>query len=398
MTNAATSYAWTMASPDSPGGAFEVVIAGGGVAALEAMLALRALGQSHVAITLVAPKTDYRYRPLTVREPFTSAPTATYPIAEIAERAGAELVLDSFKWLDPGARTLHTRHGRDLSYDAVLLALGARQHPRFRGVLTVDDSRLGEQLAPFVARIDAGTIRSVAFVVPSLPIWSLPAYELALMTASRARDHRHRLDTILITPEEAPLSALGLGASAEVAQMLAEAGITTVSAASCQIREPGKIDIYPLKRSIEVDEIIALPELFAPAVPGVPTNAERGFVSVDQYGAVPGLKRVYAAGDITDTPVKHGGLSADQADVAAQTIAALAGAPVQPRPLRPALHALLLGAGQPLFIRSQMLGDHGIDLEISSSPLWDPAGKLQTEYLGPCLAAIDAQRSAAAER
>ncbi len=164
-----------------------------------------------------------------MREPFTSAPTATYPIAEIAERAGAELVVDSFKWLDPDARMLHTRHGRDLSYDAVLLALGARQHPRFRDVLTVDDSRLGEQLAPFVARIDAGTISSVAFVVPSLPIWSLPAYELALMTAGRARDAGHRLDMMLITPEDAPLTALGVGASAEVAQMLAEAGITTVS-------------------------------------------------------------------------------------------------------------------------------------------------------------------------
>ncbi len=387
-----------MTADGDPSGAFEVLIAGGGVAALEATLALRALAESRVAITLVAPNTEYRYRPLAVREPFTSARTTTYQLSDVAACAGAELVVDSFKWLDPDGRTLHTRHGRRLRYDAVLLALGARQHPRFRDALTLDDSRLGEQLAPFVSRIDEGTIRSVAFVVPSLPIWSLPAYELALMSANRAKAQNHELSVMLITPEDAPLAALGLNANAEVGRMLAEAGVTTVTSASCQIREPGRIDIYPLRRSIEVDEIVSLPELYAPAVPGVPTSAERGFITVDQYGTVHGLRRVYAAGDITDTPVKHGGLSAEQADVAAQAIAALAGAPVEPRPMRPALHVMLLGAAEPLFIRSQSLGDHGIDLEISHSPLWDPVGKLQTEYLGPCLAGLDAQRSAAGER
>ncbi len=387
-----------MAARDRQGRAFEVVIAGGGVAALEAMLALRALAESRVEITLVAPNAEYRYRPLAVREPFTSAPTTTYPLSDVAACGDAELLVDSFKWLDPDGRTLHTKHGRRLQYDAVLLALGARQHPRFRDALTLDDSRLGEQLSTFVARIDEGSINSVAFVVPSLPIWSLPAYELALMTANRAYEKGHETNVILITPEDAPLAALGLNASAEVGRMLAEAHVTTVTSASCQIREPGRIDIYPLRRSIEVDQIIALPELFAPAVPGVPTSAERGFITVDQYGAVHGLRRVYAAGDITDTPVKHGGLSAEQADVAAQAIAALAGAPLEPRPMRPALHVMLLGAGEPLFIRSQTLGDHGVDLEISHSPLWDPVGKLLTEYLGPCLAGLDAQRSPAGER
>jgi sulfide:quinone oxidoreductase len=384
-----------MTADGDPSGDFEVVIAGGGVAALEAMLALRTLGGSRVAIKLLAPDTEYRYRPLAVREPFSSAHTTEYPLSDLAACADAELVADSFKWLDPDGRTVHTRHGRRLQYDAVLLALGARQHPRFRDALTLDDGRLGEQLASFVARIDEGSIGSVAFVVPSLPIWSLPAYELALMTANRAHTGGHRITVMLITPEDAPLAALGVNASAEVGRLLAQANVTTVTSANCQIREPGKIEIYPLRRSFEVDEIIALPELYAPAVPGVPTSAERGFITIDQYGAVRGLRRVYAAGDITDTPVKHGGLSAEQADVAAQAIAALAGAPVEPRPTRPALHVMLLGAARPLFIRSQMLGDHGVDLEISESPLWDPVGKLHAEYLGPCLDGLDAQRSPA---
>ncbi len=381
-----------MPPSDSNGGPFEVVIAGGGVAALEAALALHELGADRVAVTLVAPNAEFRYRPLVVREPFTSVRTAGYRVSEIAEHAGAQLLVDRFKWLDPVGRVMHTDHGRKLHYDAVLLALGAKMHPRFRDAITLDDSHLGEQLADFVDSIDHGVLRSVAFVVPSLPIWSLPAYELALMTAKRAAARGHEVSVLLITPEDSPLAALGVNASAEVGNLLAEAGITTITSANCQIREPGRIDLYPLRRSITVDQIIALPELYAPALPGVPTSAERGFVTVDQYERVHGLKRVYAAGDITDTPIKHGGLSAEQADVAAQAIAALAGAPVEWRPLRPALHVMLLGADKPLFIRSQMLGEHGVDLEMSNDPLWEPVEKLHSEYLGPVLAELDAAR------
>jgi sulfide:quinone oxidoreductase len=381
-----------MPASDSNGGPFEVVIAGGGVAALEAALALHGLAADRVAVTLVAPNAEFRYRPLVVREPFTSARTAGYKVSEIVEQAGAQLLVDRFKWLDPVGRVLHTDHGHKLQYDAVLLALGAKMHPRFRDAITLDDAHLSEQLADFVESIDRGQLRSVAFVVPSLPIWSLPAYELALMTAKRATARDRDVGVLLITPEDSPLAALGVNASTEVGDLLAEAGITTITSANCQIREPGRIDLYPLRRSIKVDQIIALPELYAPALPGVPTSAERGFVTVDQYGRVHGLKRVYAAGDITDTPVKHGGLSAEQADVAAQAIAALAGAPVEWRPLRPALHVMLLGADKPLFIRSQMLGEHGVDLEMSNDPLWEPVEKLHSEYLGPVLAELDAAR------
>jgi len=379
-----------MATPEKSD-AFEVVIAGGGIAALEAMLALRALAGDRVGITLVAPNAEFHYRPLVVREPFTSAPTSGYKLSDIADRAGAHLVADRFKWLDPGARNLHTDHGLTLHYDAALLALGARAHPRFRDALTLDESRLGEQLAEFVDALDRGLVNSVALVVPSLPIWSLPAYELALMTANRAAAQGREVAVLLITPEDAPLAALGVNASAEVGRLLSEAGVTTITSANSQIREPGKIDLYPLRRSFSVDRIIALPELYAPAVPGVPTSAERGFVTVDQYGAVHGLKRVYAAGDLIDSPVKHAGLSADQADVVAGAIAALAGAPLQPRPLRPALHVLLLGAAEPLFIRSQTVGEHDTDVEIGKDPLWDPAHRLHTDYLGPCLSELDAR-------
>lgn len=382
-----------MAAPVTEAGVFKVVVVGGGLAALEAALALDDLAAGLVQITIVAPNQQFVHRPLLVHEPFTPALTTGYSVAEIAERANAELLTDSFKWLDPRGRVVHTERGRSLGYDAVLLAMGARSHPRFRDVLTLDERRIREQLSGFVNAIDSGRLKRIAFVVPSLPIWSLPAYELALMTVSRSRERGHDVSVLLITPEDWPLAALGVNANAEIAELLAATGITTITSANCQIRESGRIDLYPLRSAIAVDQIIALPELYAPSLAGVPTSAERGFVTIDGQCAVHGLRRVYAAGDITDTPVKHMGLAADQGDVAAQAIAALAGVPLDPRPLRPALHVVLLGAQQPLFIRSQMLGEHGVDLELSTEPLWQPAEKLNSEYLGPALAEIDALRA-----
>ena len=49
---------------------FKVLIVGGGVAGLEAALALRDLAGDRVATTLLAAATEFVYRPMRVREPF----------------------------------------------------------------------------------------------------------------------------------------------------------------------------------------------------------------------------------------------------------------------------------------------------------------------------------------
>ena len=51
-------------------GPTKVIVAGGGVAAIEAMLALRDAAGERVSITLVAPQDEFRYRPMSVGEPF----------------------------------------------------------------------------------------------------------------------------------------------------------------------------------------------------------------------------------------------------------------------------------------------------------------------------------------
>ena len=111
-----------------------------------------------------------------------------------------------------------------------------------------------------------------------------------------------------------------------------------------------------------------------------------GFISVDLHGHVRGVPNVYAAGDATTCPIKQGGIAAQQADAAAETIAAAAGAPVKPRPFRPVLRGLLLTGGAPKFMRAEVAGGRGADWEVSEHALWWPPSKVAGHYLAPYLA------------
>ena len=70
-----------------------VVIAGGGVAALEAALALRALAEDRVRVELLAPEPLFWYRPLAVAEPFDLGEARHFQLSELAARIGATFTL-----------------------------------------------------------------------------------------------------------------------------------------------------------------------------------------------------------------------------------------------------------------------------------------------------------------
>ncbi|MGO9891844.1 MAG: FAD-dependent oxidoreductase [Solirubrobacteraceae bacterium] len=314
---------------------FDVLIVGGGVAGLEAALALRELGGERIATTMIAPNPEFVCRPTTVREPFGYAEARRYPLDELARDIGVELRVDSFKWLDPERSVLHTEAGEQLSYDAVVLALGARLSARFEHALTVDDVRLDELLHGLIQDVEGGYVQRLAFIAPERMGWPLPIYELALMTAARAQEMNIELSITVATPEDAPLAIFGRGASDAVGQLLKDNGIFTVASAHCEVPEPGHVAINPGARHLEADRIVAMPEPHGPSVPGVPRGPVGGFIPVDVRCKVPGIDRVWAAGDATDFAIKHGGIAAQQADVAAQAIAALAGVAPEPAPFHP---------------------------------------------------------------
>jgi sulfide:quinone oxidoreductase len=367
---------------------FRVLIAGGGVAALEAAFALRDLAGERVATMLLAPEPEFVYRPMQVLEPF-SYQTQRLSLSQMAHELDAELRQDRLKLVDPAHRLVQTEGGHWLSYDALLLALGAEMRPAFEHALTVDDRRLDEQLHGLIEDIEEGYTHKLVFLAPTRMPWPVPIYELALMTARRAWAMNADLSITLVTPEDAPLAIFGSRVSETVAQLLEEHGILVIHSAHAEVPEPGQVSIYPGSRRLQAERIVALPELRGPSIAGVPSSADGGFIPVDVHGQVAGLERVYAAGDATAFAVKHGGIAAQQADAAAEAIAALAGAAVEPQPFHPVIRAILLGAEKPLYLSAHITGGHGLGSEVSDEPTWAPQTKIAAKYLSPYLESLD---------
>jgi sulfide:quinone oxidoreductase len=295
-----------------------VVIAGGGVAALEALLALRSLAGHQVEITLVAPEPEFLYRPTTVGEAFGRSQARAYSLQVIADDLGHALIQSSITAVEPDEHFLLTADGDRVPYDALVVATGAMPRPWLPGALTFRGRPDVPALRHLLGELVTGAARSVAFAVPSESGWPLPIYELALMTAAHLREHGRDNEVWLITPEQEPLALFGSAAA----------------------------------QAIAPHRVVTLPELGGPWLSGLPSD-KRGFIPVDSYGRVVGLEDVYAAGDATTFPLKQGGLAAQQADAVAETIAADIGVPIDPQPFSPVLRGLLITDGAPLYLRCE---------------------------------------------
>jgi sulfide:quinone oxidoreductase len=362
----------------------EVLIVGGGVAALEAALALADLAGELTRVTVLAPNAEFVYRPLAVREPFAYGRADRFALAPIVEDARATLIADRLSWVDPGERVAHTEGGRALPYGALLLAMGALARPRYEHAITIDASRLDEVMHGLIQDVEEGYVRRLAFVSPGRMSWPLPIYELAMMTAGRADEANEELAVTIITPEDSPLAIFGSAVSDALMELLSAVNINVITSAYAEIPSNGNIVVNPGDRRIAADRIVALPELYGPPIRGIPCG-EHGFLRIDPHGEVAGTTRIYAAGDATDFAVKFGGIAAQQADAAAEAIAALAGAPVSPQPLAPVIHGMLLTNAKPLYLSARLSGGHGFSSEISDTPIEEDQAKIAAKYLTPYL-------------
>jgi NADH dehydrogenase FAD-containing subunit len=375
------------------------LVAGGGIAGLEALLALSKLARGRVELTLIEPRDELGLNALGVAEPFGIGTAGRLPVAEIAARAGARLVRDAVSGVDCDARFVRTERGARLHYDALLLAMGARAVAPFKDALTwwPDGDRAG--FARLLEEVEGGAVHRVAFVVPARCDWTLPAYELALMTARRLeRSGPRGAELMLVTCEGAPLAVFGPRPSAAVAAKLADAGVRFEGATRTIVRSPKRLvlDARPADREFELDGIVSLPRQVGPDLPGVWCDIE-GFVPVDEHARVRRTPRVWAAGDVTMRVPRQGGLAARQAVAAAEDIAALAGVPITPRPYRPVLRAALQTGRGRLWMQRD-LGDETDPGTVSALPLWSPPGKIAARHLGAVLVerdrGIDAARVA----
>lgn len=366
-----------------------VLIAGGGVAALEAMLALRSLAENRLEVELLAPQRDFVYRPLAVAEPFGLGSVRRFDLAALADGVGAAYRADALEAVEPAQRVIRTRAGRGLTYEALLIACGARMREAIPGAITFWGTGDTTQFQSLLEELETGAVREVVFCMPGRAGWPLPLYELALMTAAHLAE-RGRGDSRLTiaTSEESPLELFGAQASAAVRNLLQSRGIGLCC--SCY---PVEVDTDGLRivpgGHLSADRVIATPRLEGSRLEGVPQDAD-GFIPTDSFGRVESLENagVFAAGDATSFPVKQGGLAAQQADAAAELIAADAGAPVDPTPFHPVLRGLLLTGEEPSYLRAEITGGHGETSVADPEPLWWPPSKIAGRYLAPHLASL----------
>lgn len=365
-----------------------VVVCGAGIAGAEGALRLRRLAGARCQMTIVDPGGQIAYRPLAVREPFASGHVRHHPIAQLAADVGARLLRDAVAGVDLAGRTVRTATGLELTYDALLLALGGRQRAPFEHAHVFDDRNAGGTFHGIVQDIEGGYVTSLVLIEPQEPTWPLPLYELALMTAERASSMSMTPQITLVTPHERPLHVFGGAASQAVQRLLEQAGVTVHAGSAARVLGPRHLVVESIGLELRPERIVTLPAIDGPGVDGLPATAPHGHVPVDTHCAVRGTNGVvFAAGDGTDFPVKHGGLAAQQADTAAAGIAHLTGAVEQPGALAPTLRGMLLTGRRPLYLVARA-DEHGAwQSQVFDEPPWSSDEKVLAEELGAYLSA-----------
>jgi sulfide:quinone oxidoreductase len=355
----------------------DILIAGGGVAGLEALLALHAIAGDAARLTLIAPDPDFSYRPLAVAEPFGLGHAHRVPLSQLAEETSAELVLDAVTAVDDAGREVRLRDGATRPFEALLLAPGGRAVAGVEGATTWWPGGDPEIYGGMLRDIEEGYTKRLAIVVPPGAVWPLPAYELALMTAGEARSMgQDDVEVTVVTPEHAPLSLFGEAVSDAIAEELRHAGVGLRTGVVARGGGGGLV-LDPDGERLEVQRVYAVPRVVGAGIEGVPTD-EEGFILAGDDALVQGCERTWAAGDAVASPVKFGGLATHQARRATAAIARLAGVATAPDPGEPVLHGRLL-----IGHRTRRLRGRG---DAEGAPLWWPQGKVAGEYLPRWLA------------
>jgi sulfide:quinone oxidoreductase len=317
-------------------------------------------------------------------------------LRELADELGLHLRRDALSAVEPDTDHVLTRDGDRIPYDVLVVATGARSRDAVPGALTFRGPLSAGVVEQAVNRIAADPALRLAFVAPPGVRWQLPLYELALLSASTLRNRGvSEPEIVAVTGEHEPLEVFGPAASEALRRELDEAGVDLVTGAAA-VTVVGDAIHLTNGDLVPADVIVALPEVVGPRIPGLPHD-DHGFIEVDDHGHVQGCANVFAAGDATACPIKHGGLASQQADAVAEAIAARLGAVGLPEPFRPVLRGLLFTGGRSLFLRTELGPDGHREHRLLPAPgtvshgaLWWPPAKVAGRHLARFVAASTA--------
>lgn len=365
----------------------KILIAGGGVGALEAALALHDLTGDRAEVEICSGRSDFVYRPFAVGEPYGASRVLRYGLEGVAASCNARFRQENIAAVDPELRLARTHDGTEIPFDYLVVACGSRLLWSVPGAVTFWGVADESEMQDVVSRLRQGRLRRLIFTMPGGHGWALPAYELALLAATElAQGSIAGTRITIVTPEDGPLQIFGRRASEQVAELLAHHHIEVIAGTHPVSYENGRLTIVP-GEPLEADAVVSLPRLEGRHIEGLPYDAS-GFIPVDDHSRVPGLPHVFAIGDVTSFPVKQGGIATQQADVAAEAIAADLGCEVEAKPLDPVLRGILWTGAKPRYLFGWLGGGHGETSVAGERPPWpiDNPSKLIGRYLTPFLA------------
>jgi sulfide:quinone oxidoreductase len=355
-----------------------VLVAGGGLAALEAVLTMRgAASAGDLPITMLAPEASFASRPMATKAAVGHGPVWRMDLGRFARDQHVELVAESLASVDVDEHVATTSAGAEVVYSELLVAVGARRRSWLEGAITFGLAESGGGIAALLGDLASGAASNVAFVVPPNAFWTPLVYELALLIAGYARAASLDATVSLVTPESAPLAMFGPRASLAAAQRLR--------------REQIEVWLRADAGAVDADRVVTLPALSGPAIDGLPADPE-GFLPTDERGRVTGAVHVYAAGDAVAFPIKQAGLTARQADAAADTILADRDLQSRHRLFPTTLDGLLTPDEDFLDLRDPRWADDGA---VRPRSIWWPPPTTSAPCLSPYLETVQGDRLAA---
>ncbi len=318
----------------------KVVILGGGFAGLRALYRLRSLHE-RVDVILVDPRTTSLARPSLPEVAFAgkSIEHSRFPLAGPVTRSGATFINESVDRVQVAERRILFENGDVISYDFLLLALGAQKNYEavdgFRsfGYSLCDDTeapRLAEAIEKFNGGpIVVGSAKSVWGTRVDVPQLAAPCEgpvaEIMFMTDHdlRRRGLRERSSIEVFSPGAIFFEDVGPKVHASVGALMNKQDIHVTTEKVLSRVGDGEV-VFEDGTRWESALSIVLPPYTGNAVVkrSEGLGDEQGFVPTDTTMRHLDFDRIYAAGDGTSLSMpKLGHIAVMQADVAAASLA-----------------------------------------------------------------------------
>lgn len=313
-------------------GPTRVLVAGAGMAGLEAALALDALLGEDARVTVVDARGRFAVPATAAGRAFGIDPAVDVPLARML--AGTRVALRHARVvaIDTRRRLVMLAGGELLGYEDLVVAVGGRSEAPLAEALTfsghADAPELRGLMDAVAGHAERGATTELVVVIPRGCGWPLAGYDIALMAREHlvAMGYGDRCRLCVVTAEDTPLGGLGPEAGEAVTRTLARAGVEIVTSAEVMSFAWGLLRTAD-GRTLDADRIVALPVMRGPALEGLPMDDD-GFVRCDAEGRVEGAPGVRVVGDAGTFPVKQAATAVLQADAVAASIARDRGAAV----------------------------------------------------------------------